>query len=115
LPVARITRSLGLSGSQDTALRDLNGAWAQAADILKESCQPGQSLTPTGRLAAMEDRLNSMQEALSTLEPALAKFYDHSATNRRRTSIDLMCVRVDGRKISLSLLRRMSLNLSATV
>jgi hypothetical protein len=76
LPVARIERSLQLNVRQDTALKDLNDASAQAADILKGSCQPSQSLTPTGRLAAMEDRLNSMLQALHTVQPALAKFYD---------------------------------------
>jgi len=76
LPVARIEQSLQLSVHQDTALKDLNDASAQAADVLKGSCQPNQSLTPTGRLAAMEDRLNSMLQALDTVQPALAKFYD---------------------------------------
>jgi LTXXQ motif family protein len=76
LPVARIEQSLQLSERQDTALKDLNDASAQAADILKGSCQPSGNLTPTGRLAAMEDRLTSMLQALDTVQPALVKFYD---------------------------------------
>ena len=67
LPVARIERSLQLSERQDTALKGLNDASAQAAEILKGSCQPSGSLTPTGRLAAM---------GLDTVQPALVKFYD---------------------------------------
>jgi len=76
LPVARIERSLQLSVRQETALKDLNDASTQAADILKGGCQQGQTFTPTGRLAAMEDRLNTMLQALDTVQPALAKFYE---------------------------------------
>ena len=76
LPVARIERSLQLSVRQETALKDLNDASTQAADILKGGCQQGQTFTPTGRLAAMEDRLNTMLQALATVQPALAKFYE---------------------------------------
>jgi LTXXQ motif family protein len=76
LPVARIERSIQLSVRQETALKDLNDASTQAADILKGGCQQGQTFTPTGRLAAMEDRLNTMLQALATVQPALAKFYE---------------------------------------
>ena len=55
LPVARIERSLQLNVRQDTALKDLNDASAQTADMLKATCQPDRSMTPTGRLAAMQD------------------------------------------------------------
>ena len=65
-----------MSARQDATLKDLNDASAQAADILKEHCQPAQALTPTGRLAAMKDRLNSMLQALDKVQPALVKFYD---------------------------------------
>ncbi|MGZ8300347.1 MAG: Spy/CpxP family protein refolding chaperone [Rhodoplanes sp.] len=43
---------------------------------MKANCRPDQSLTPTGRLAAMEDRLSAMLQALDTVQPALAKFYN---------------------------------------
>jgi hypothetical protein len=32
-------------------------------------------LTPTGRLAAMEQRIEAMLQALATVRPALSKFY----------------------------------------
>src|SRR5215470_8229964 len=92
LPVARIERSLQLNVRQDTALKDLNDASAQAADILKGSCQQGQMLTPTGHLAAMEDRLNSMLQALQTVQPALAKFYN-SLTDEQKARFDRLNVR----------------------
>src|SRR5215469_11564619 len=92
LPVARIEQSLQLNVPQDTALKDLNDASAQAADLLKGSCQPHQSLTPTGRLAAMEDRLNSMLQALDAVQPALTKFY-HSLSDEQKARFDRLNVR----------------------
>ena len=92
LPVARIEQSLQLNVHQDTALKDLNDASAQAADLLKGSCQPHQSLTPTGRLAAMEDRLNSMLQALDAVQPALTKFY-HSLSDEQKARFDRLNVR----------------------
>jgi len=92
LPVARIEQSLQLSVRQDTALKDLNDASVQAADFLKGSCEPHQSLTPTGRVAAMEDRLDSMLQALDTVQPALTKFY-HSLSNEQKARFDRLNVR----------------------
>jgi hypothetical protein len=92
LPVARIERSLQLNLRQDTALKDLNDASAQAADILKGTCRQGQSLTPTGRLAAMTDRLNSMLQALGTVQPALVKFYE-SLSDEQKARFDRLNVR----------------------
>lgn len=92
LPVARIERSLQLNVRQDTALKDLNDASAQAADILKGSCQPDLSMTPTGRLAAMADRLNSMLQALDTVQPALVKFYG-SLSDEQKARFDRLNVR----------------------
>ena len=77
---------------QDSALKDLNDASAQAADILKGSCQQSVNLTPTGRLTAMEDRLNSMLHALNTVQPALAKFYD-SLNDEQKARFDRLNVR----------------------
>jgi LTXXQ motif family protein len=75
LPVDRIARALRLTDEQDAALKALNDASAQAADLLKMSCTPDQALTPTGRLAAMQQRLDAMMQALDTVQPALVRFY----------------------------------------
>jgi len=81
-----------LSRRQDTALKELDDASAQAADILKGSCQTGQTLTPTGRLAAMQNRLNSMLQALNTVKPSLAKFYD-SLSDEQKARFDRLNIR----------------------
>jgi len=75
LPVLRIQRTLKLKPDQEDALQALDDATAKSAEILKGQCQPAETLTPTGRLAAMEDRLSSMSKALRTTEAALNKFY----------------------------------------
>jgi len=75
LPVDRIARALRLTDEQDAALKALKDASAQAADLLKLSCMPDQALTPTGRLTAMQQRLDTMMRALDSVQPALVKFY----------------------------------------
>src|SRR5690348_2226972 len=75
LPIDRIQRTLHLKPDQDEALKSLDEATAKAADILKGQCQSAETLTPTGRLAAMEERLTAMSKALETTQAALNRFY----------------------------------------
>jgi hypothetical protein len=75
LPIDRVERELRLTQEQHAALQELNEAAAKAADVMKTNCQPDQTLTPTGRLAAMEERLTGMLHGLDQVQPALAKFY----------------------------------------
>jgi hypothetical protein len=75
LSTARINQSLRLTSSQEAALKALNDASAQAAQILSANCPTGQTLTPPGRVAAMEQRLKGMLQAIETVRPALSKFY----------------------------------------
>jgi hypothetical protein len=89
LPTARIERTLKLRPDQQTALGALNQASVQAADSLKTSCQAGQTLTPTGRLAAMENRLSAMSKALTTTHAALTKFYG-SLSDEQKARFDRM-------------------------
>jgi hypothetical protein len=86
LSMQQIKRSLSLSDAQDAALGELNDAEAKAADLLKTDCTAQQALTPTGRLAAMEQRLEGMLQALDTVQ-ALAKFYD-SLSDEQRARVD---------------------------
>jgi hypothetical protein len=75
LPIDRAERELRLNQDQDAALQEFDQASAKAAEIMKANCQPDQTLTPTGRLAAMEDRLTAMLHGLDQVQPALEKFY----------------------------------------
>jgi len=76
LPTDRIEQLLRLNDSQRAALNELDAASTQAGQTLTASCPQDQALTPPGRVAAMEQRLNAMLQALDTVQPALAKFYN---------------------------------------
>ena len=53
-PTARIQETLRLTPEQRTALDNLDRASAQAAEMLAANCPTDETLTPPGRLAAME-------------------------------------------------------------
>ncbi|WP_407176147.1 Spy/CpxP family protein refolding chaperone [Bradyrhizobium sp. STM 3562] len=92
LPIDKIVRSLHLNPDQEDGLKALDDATAKAAQIMQAKCQPAQTLTPTGRLAAMEERLSAMSDALHTTEAALTKFYG-SLTDEQKAQFDRLNVR----------------------
>src|SRR6185437_8531157 len=92
LPVAKIERTLRLDGDQDQALRALDQATMDSAKMLQAKCQPDQQLTPTGRLAAMRDRLQAVSQALQMTQSALMKFYG-SLSDEQKARFDRMSVR----------------------
>src|SRR5262245_34178218 len=75
-PTARIQQALRLSPEQRSALDNLDGATAKAAEILAANCPTDEMLTPPGRLAGMERRLDAMLQALDVVQPALTAFYN---------------------------------------
>ncbi len=87
LPIREIRRSLHLTDAQNSTLADLDDASAKAADTLKASCTGSQALTPTGRLAVMEQRLSAMQQALDEVQPAMTRFYG-SLTDEQKARVD---------------------------
>jgi hypothetical protein len=92
LPVEKIERTLHLNPDQQTSLRALDEATLESAKMLQAKCQPDQSLTPPGRLAAMEDRLQVMVKALDTTQAALSKFYG-SLSDEQKARFDRVSVR----------------------
>ena len=76
LPIARIGQAVQPTPAQRPALDELQEASVKAAEGLKVSCPAYQMLTPTGRVEAMEKRLDAMLGAVKTVQPALAKFYN---------------------------------------
>jgi LTXXQ motif family protein len=87
LPIDRIERTLGLSPSQQDGLRALDDATVKAGEILKSQCQSAATLTPTGRLAAMAERLTAMSKALETTQAALTNFYG-SLSDEQKAQFD---------------------------
>jgi hypothetical protein len=74
-PIARIEDVVQPNENQRAALGELRAATEKAAEIVRAACPTGSAFTPTGRLAAMEQRIGGLQDALETLRPALTKFY----------------------------------------
>jgi hypothetical protein len=75
MPIDRIRQALRPTETQGTALDALNQASLRADQLLRAKCDDDQSLTPPGRVEAMERRLKAMLDALDTVQPALEGFY----------------------------------------
>jgi LTXXQ motif family protein len=76
LPIDRIAQAVQPTPPQRAALDELKDAAVKAAEGLKVNCPTYQTLTPTGRVEAMEKRLDATLAAVKTVQPALAKFYN---------------------------------------
>jgi ATP-dependent DNA ligase len=76
LPIDRIAQAVRPTAAQQAALDELRDASVEAAERLKTDCPAYQMLTPTGRVEAMEKRLDATLGMVKTVGPALAKFYN---------------------------------------
>jgi hypothetical protein len=76
LPIDRIAQAVQPTPVQRAGLDELKNASAKAADGLNVNCPTYQTLTPTGRVEAMEKRLDATLAAVKTVGPALVKFYN---------------------------------------
>jgi hypothetical protein len=74
-PSAEMEARLHPTEAQRSSLAALQDASAKAADMLKNSCQPTEAITPPARLEAIGNRLDSMLQAVKTVRAALDEFY----------------------------------------
>jgi hypothetical protein len=74
-PIDRIQQLVSPDDQQRIALDDLANASMKAAQIIKSGCPTSVAFTPTGRLAAMEQRLEAMERAVATVREPLDTFY----------------------------------------
>jgi hypothetical protein len=74
-PIERIEQAVEPNDEQRAALLEFKDAAARALDLLKVSCPAELPSTPTGRLAAMHQRLSAMLQAVRTVRPALERLY----------------------------------------
>jgi hypothetical protein len=74
-PTAEIDRTVRPTEAQRASLVTLEDDTAKAADMLKASCQPDNSLTPPARLASVGKRLDTMLQAVKTVRSGLDGFY----------------------------------------
>lgn len=74
-PTSEIEARLHPNDTQRAALQVLQDTSAEAAEMLKAACQPGDAMTPPARFAAIGKRLDSMLEAVKKVRAALEDFY----------------------------------------
>jgi hypothetical protein len=88
-PAAMIEQSVKPTEQQHIHLDALQSAAAQAADMLKASCQSQaeDGLTPPARLAAVGKRLDTMLQAVKAVRVAMNDFYG-SLTDEQKAAFD---------------------------
>jgi hypothetical protein len=74
-PIERISEVVQPTGDQRVALAELKAESAKSVELLKSACPSDLPSIPTGRLAAMQTRLEIMLAAVKTVRPALDRFY----------------------------------------
>jgi hypothetical protein len=74
-PFDHVDRTVRPTESQRISLVALENDAASAADLLKASCQPDNTLTPPARLATVGKRLESMLQAVKTVSSGVNDFY----------------------------------------
>lgn len=71
----RLERITAPTETQRPAFDRLKDAVTRAREIAQSGCPTERPMTPTGRLAAMEKRLETMLEAIRTIRPPLEEFF----------------------------------------
>jgi hypothetical protein len=88
-PTAQIQRTVHPTGSQQTALSELQNAAAKAKDILEASCPTDMPATPLARLSAIEQRLQTISAAIATVRGPLNDFYG-SLSDEQKAQFNLI-------------------------
>ena len=91
----RIAQALNPTDAQRSALDALDDATIRAADLLKTNCPADESLTPPGRVTAMEQRLDTMLQAINIVQPALTNFYG-TLTDEQKARFNELGARQNG-------------------
>jgi hypothetical protein len=87
LPIEKIADVVKPTDAQQGDLKTLQDATGKAVSELQAACPDETPLTPPGRLAAMQTRLQAMVNAAKTVKPALDSFYA-SLSNEQKARFD---------------------------
>ena len=87
LPIEKIADVVKPTDAQQADFKKLQDATDKAVATLQAACPDEVPLTPPGRLAAMEKRLQAMIDAATTVKPALDSFYA-SLSNEQKARFD---------------------------
>jgi LTXXQ motif family protein len=88
-PTAEIDRTVHPTEAQRASLVTLEEDTTKAADMLKASCQPDNSLTPPARLASVGKRLDTILQAVKTVRAGLDGFYG-SLSDEQKASFEVI-------------------------
>jgi LTXXQ motif family protein len=86
-PIDRIEQSVSPTEDQRHLLDDFANASIRASQAIKEACPTTVSFAPTGRLDAMQKRLEGMAQAINIVSPPLDKFYS-SLTDEQKARLN---------------------------
>jgi hypothetical protein len=75
-PIDRIEQSVSPTPEQSAALDEFANATIQAAQTIKAACPTNVVFTPTGRLDAMQKRIEGMARGVDIVSPSLDRFYN---------------------------------------
>ncbi len=75
-PIDQIAAAVAPNDAQNKLLDDLGNAVVKASGVVKSNCPTTVSFTPTGRLDAMQQRLQGLVQAVAIVSEPLDKFYD---------------------------------------
>jgi hypothetical protein len=85
-PIDRIRQLVFPDDQQSRALDDLADASVRAAQIIKAACPTSIAFTPTGRLTAMQQRIEAMVQATDVVRGPLERFYG-SLTDEQKAQL----------------------------
>ena len=88
-PIDQIQDAVKPDKAQSALLDDLGNAIVKASEAIKSHCASEVSLTPTGRLDEMQERLQGLVAAVNIVSPPLAKFYDSLSDEQKARFNDI--------------------------
>ena len=94
LPIKQVRQAILLSEEQRAALDDLANASVQAAQIIRAACPAEVALTASGRLAAMQQRLEAMKSAISSVTTPFETFYELLDNDQKAKLVEVSGQRV---------------------
>jgi LTXXQ motif family protein len=86
-PIDRIEQSVFPTPEQHAALDEFANATTRAAQTIKNACPTNVAFAPTGRLDAMQKRLEGMAQAVDIVRPPLDTFYT-SLTDEQKARLN---------------------------
>jgi hypothetical protein len=95
-PIDRIEQGVSPTPEQRAALDEFANATIQAAQTIKEACPTTVAFAPTGRLDAMQNRIEGMARAVDIVRPPLERFYG-SLTDEQKARLNAANEEQNGR------------------